>query len=148
MKEITSKSTPINIAARRICEEIKIQQDNYHAEINRQRGQLPVLVDRSKFCLIGELITHQCIEFISRELDAVKLLAEDFARRVSTGSEDLSESNGIGCASGCELTMRYGLPCKCWLYRSVVDEIPIPLSLIHLRWLFGSDFVPQGVVGR
>lgn len=145
MKEITSKSTPINIAAQRICEKIKIQQDNYHAEINRQRDQLPVLVDRSKFCL-GELITHQCIEFISRELDVAKLLAKNSARRASKSSKDLSEPNEIGCTIGCELPMRYyGLSCKCWLYRSVVDEISIPLSLIHPRWLFyGSDFVPQG----
>lgn len=32
MKEIISKSTPINIVARRICEEIKIQQDNERPE--------------------------------------------------------------------------------------------------------------------
>ncbi len=34
------------------------------------------------------------------------------------------------------------LPCKCWLYQCVVDSLPIPLSLVHPRWLYkGSPFV-------
>ena len=47
-----------------------------------------------------------------------------------------------GCMYDCELPFRYGFPCRCWLYRCVVDVIPIPISLIHPRWFFdGPLFV-------
>ena len=39
---------------------------------------------------------------------------------------------------------RYNLPCKCWLYRCVITEEAIPLSLLHPRWLLK---VPEVVVG-
>ena len=33
----------------------------------------------------------------------------------------------------CELPLRWGLPCRHWMYSAFVDETPIPLSLIHRR---------------
>jgi hypothetical protein len=41
-----------------------------------------------------------------------------------------------GCTFGCELPTRFCLPCKHWMYNSVVEEVPLPLSLFHPRWHF------------
>jgi len=39
-----------------------------------------------------------------------------------------------GCTFSCELPARYRLPCRHWMYTSVVEETPLPLSLFHPRW--------------
>jgi hypothetical protein len=36
-----------------------------------------------------------------------------------------------GCTFGCELLARFSLPCRHWMYASVVEECPLPLSLFH-----------------
>jgi hypothetical protein len=46
-----------------------------------------------------------------------------------------------GCTFGCELPASFGLPCKHWMYASVVGECPLPLSLFHPRWLFDGPAV-------
>jgi hypothetical protein len=46
-----------------------------------------------------------------------------------------------GCTFGCELPARFGLPCRHWMYASVVEECPLPLSLFHPRWLFDGPAV-------
>ena len=101
-------------------------------------------MDRSAFKDLIGLITHHAIYLISRELDAAKLLAEDFNQQVSFGVEGtaLIEPTGEDCMYDCDLPPRYGLPCRCWLYRCVIDIIPIPISLMHPRRFFdGPPFV-------
>ena len=51
---------------------------------------------------------------------------------------------GDTCLQGCHLPKRYRLPCKCWLYRCVIEDIAIPLSLLHPRWLAKA---PEIVLG-
>ena len=48
------------------------------------------------------------------------------------------------CKKGCTQPLQYGLPCRCWMYECLPRGIPIPLSLIHPRWLFST---PDVVVG-
>jgi hypothetical protein len=43
---------------------------------------------------------------------------------------------GEGCTFGCKLLARFGLPCRHWMYTSVIEECPLPLSLFYPRWLF------------
>lgn len=47
----------------------------------------------------------------------------------------------MGCSFGCELPARFGLPCRHWMYSSVVEDCPLPLSLFHPRWLFDGPAV-------
>ena len=87
--------------------------------------------------LIG-LITHQAIDLISRELDAAKKMREE----IVPGTKSVIESAGEICVYDCEMPLRYGLPCKCWLNSCIVNFIPIPISLIHPRWFIdGPSFV-------
>ena len=83
-------------------------------------------------------VTHQAIELVHRELIAPKqwvFLVQD---------EVSQEPSGNICENGRQLPKQYGLPCKFWLYRSVVADLPIPLSLLHSRWLIRA---PEIVVG-
>lgn len=148
VKDVTNRHTPINISVKKICAEIKNEQDIQTREVNKQLINNPRLMDRNAFKnLIGKIfylinnnkfnsiigkITHQAIDLISRKLDAVKKLAEEIAYGTESGIEPVGES----CVYNCELLPQYGLPCKCWLYCCVIDFSPIPISLIHPRWFF------------
>lgn len=57
------------------------------------------------------------------------------------GTKSVIESAGESCVYNCEMPLRYGLPCKCWLYSCIVNFIPIPISLIHPRWFIDPSFV-------
>jgi hypothetical protein len=46
-----------------------------------------------------------------------------------------------GCTFGCELPIRFCLPCRHWMYNSVVEDVPLPLSLFHPRWHFDGPAV-------
>ena len=94
---------------------------------NQQRIRNPRLIDRNAFTLLIGKITHHAIGLVSRELDAAKSLAE----RILSIFPD-----GGSCVYDCELPLRYGLPFKCWLYKCIIDSVPIPVSLIHPRWFF------------
>ena len=85
------------------------------------------MIDSNAFTLLNGKITHHAIGLVSRELDAVKSLAELILSIVP---------NCGSCVYDCELPLRYGLPCKCWLYNCIIDSVPIPVSLIHPRWFF------------
>ena len=50
-----------------------------------------------------------------------------------------------GCMSACQLPLRYGLPCRHWLWASAATEISIPLSLVPPRWL---RHAPEGFQGQ
>lgn len=109
-------------------------------------GHLPVLIDHSAFASLKGKITYLAIAMISRELNSAKINAERFNQQISFGVEPghtvIVEPPGDRCISECELPMRFGLPCKCWLYQCIIDQIPIPVSLIHPRWFYkGPPFV-------
>ena len=42
----------------------------------------------------------------------------------------------VCCLLECELSLKWGLPYCHWMYPAFVDEMPIPLLLIHPQWLF------------
>lgn len=54
-----------------------------------------------------------------------KSLINKFFLGVEPGHTAIIEPPGNRCISKCELPMRFGLPCKCWLYQCIIDQIPI-----------------------
>jgi hypothetical protein len=47
-----------------------------------------------------------------------------------------------GCQYQCELLVRYGIPCRHWMYVAYSRECQLPLSLFHPRWpLYGPVVV-------
>ena len=89
-------------------------------------------MDRRLFVHLAGLVTHATIDLISPELD----LAKKWAEKVNLGYDKHELPRGEGCIKDCDLPLRYGLPCQCWLFSCVQLDIPIPLSLIRPRWFF------------
>jgi hypothetical protein len=51
------------------------------------------------------------------------------------------EGSRPACPLACELPLRYGLPCKHWMYPAFEKSCQLPLSLFHPRWLFDGPAV-------
>ena len=119
VKGITNKHTPICESVKRIFAEITSAQREYKIALNRKMGHHLVLMDVQAFALLKGKITHIAINLISRELDKAKLLAENFNQQVSFGvapNETLIvKPDGKSCLCECKLSMRFQLPCQCWL---------------------------------
>lgn len=137
VKSVTNRHTSMKILVEKICTEVKNEQIEQEIEINKQRITNPRLIDRDFFKNLTGLITHQAIDLMSQELDAAKKIAEELLYGIAS----IVEPTGEGCVHDCKMPLRYGLPCKCWLYDCVVGYTPIPISLIHPRWFFNGPFV-------
>ena len=87
VNNVANRHTPIKDSVRKICETVQRVQVDYEISTNHQRINSPQRMDRSAFKYLIVLITHHAIKLISRELDAAKLLAEDFNQQVSFGVE-------------------------------------------------------------
>jgi hypothetical protein len=105
----------------------------YDTEINQQQQSLPWLIDRAAFATIGRKLTHYALKLVMVEWSATKWMADE----IEEGEREDIDYNAFSCCiSGCELPVRYGLPCRHWMYRSIQEEEPLPLSLFHPRWHF------------
>ena len=93
-------------------------------------------MDRSAFKDLIGLITHHAIDLISRELDAAKLLAEDFNQQVSFRVEGtaLIEPTGEDCMYDCIVASLMLSP-----YLSP-SFIPAGFSMARLLWSRGAWF--------
>jgi hypothetical protein len=68
------------------------------------------------------------LELSIKEWSATKRMADD----IEEGKEEEFYFDvDKGCTFGCELLVRFGLLCRHWMYTSVVEECPLPLSLFH-----------------
>jgi hypothetical protein len=131
-------NTPISQAIQTIVEQTKELGRIYDVEINRQRRTTPRILDNTAFATVKKKLTHYALELCIPEWSATKRMADS----IEEGKEDEFEFDpSIGCTFGCELPARYGLPCKHWMYTSVVEDSPLPLSLFHPRWLFDGPAV-------
>ena len=103
--------------------------------IASQKKSLPRLIggsNRKFFVDVMQIVTHQCLLFLLPELNAAK----DLWVKVRDGELSEAMEWGFSCVVRCSLPLQYSLLCRCWLYRCVKEQKPIPLSLIHPRWLF------------
>ncbi len=81
---------------------------------------------------------------MAKEWEATKQMGD----AIECGDEEeisfeMTEQNA-SCRLKCELPLRWGLPCRHWMYAAFVDNSPIPLSLIHPRWfLDGPDYLEK-----
>ena len=142
IKAQTSRHTPIELATKKIRNVIKEKYHRHEDETNKQRRTLPRLVelDRQAFVSVQHQITHDALERLIVEWNQTRLWANRLARE---GGDEPGEE---GCVSNCELPLRFGLPCRCWLYPCLMEGISIPASLIHPRWFIdGPAYVPRGV---
>jgi hypothetical protein len=95
-------------------------------------------LSRDLFSKVSPYITHEAIELVIRKWNAAK----QWFSKVEEEEEEAPEVES--CELVCDSPKQYSLPCKCWLFSCIPEDIPITLSLIHLRWL---NQTPQVVVG-
>lgn len=81
-------------------------------------------------------------ELLAREWEATKRMGDAIERN----EEEEICFNMNDCDSQCpleyELPLRWGLPCRHWMYLTFVNESAIPLSLMHPCWFFdGPDYL-------
>ena len=75
------------------------------------------------------------LELLILEWFATKRMADN----VEEGKEEEFEfDSNIGCTFGCELLAKYSLPCRHWIYTSIVKSCPLSLSLFYLHQHFDS----------
>ena len=72
-----------------------------------------------------------------KEWSATKRMADE----IENGEEEFEFDLDKGCTFGCELPARYGLPCKHWMYTSMVEQCQLPLLLFHPCWHFDGPAV-------
>ena len=108
------------------------------------------LLDREAFRLMVGKVTHFALHKLSVEWESTK----EWARRLGEGRVDWEEEEEgpqpgpepldiPGCQSACELPVRFDLPCMHWMHACIELEIPIPLSLLHPRWLIDGPELTQ-----
>jgi hypothetical protein len=81
--------------------------------------------------VVGNKLTHYVLDIAMRKWSAIKILRDNIKDKL----ELLNFEPSTECKSTCELLVQFGLPCKHWLYKALVDDVPIPLSLFYPRWL-------------
>lgn len=66
------------------------------------------------------------------ELVCAKQLLDELEKK----RKDFEFDVELGCQDFCELPLRFGIPCRCWMAHFCYCGEPILLSLFHPRWLF------------
>jgi hypothetical protein len=124
IKERLHKHLPLSKAVQIIANQTADLGCKYDAKINRDRKSLPRLLDRRAFAAVYDKITAYALNQAIKGWSATKNMADKL-------EEDQLELNfipGIECKLGCELPLRYSLPCKHWLYCSGVEELKFGLG--------------------
>jgi hypothetical protein len=132
-----SKNQPVSRAIEIICERAKALPQDYDDKINKERLSVPRLVDREFFKLCLFKITHFALEKAMVEFVQAKLLLDLLEKEQRDHLFDTER----GCQENCQLPLRFGIPCKCWMAYFISLEQPLPLILFDSRWLYDGPEV-------
>ena len=99
VKSVTSKHTPIAVSVRKICEEIKNEQEEHKREDNKQQINTPRFIDQVALKDLVSKITHNALDLIPQELDAAKKMVHE----INYDTESMNEPSSDGCINDCEL---------------------------------------------
>jgi hypothetical protein len=137
IKAVTHRTKPLADAVRAIRDLANSLAENYDKRVNNDRRNLPRLLDKQAFRSIASLLTHSALNKTSIEWEATKKIGA----QIEDGDESLKEQfeGSKECKLACELPVRWGLPCRHWLYQYYKTGALIPLSLFHPRWLLDHE---------
>jgi hypothetical protein len=109
------------------------------------------LLDLDAFRQVADLLTHYALDLVMTEWSSTKIMglaieegkeeAVDFELEEEEAADCELGSLGPMCPSACALPLRYGLPCKHWMYPAFRRGCQLPLSLFHPRWFFNGPLV-------
>jgi hypothetical protein len=103
----------------------------HDAEINQGCGSLLRLLNRRAFTIVSSKIIGFAFHKAMKEWSAAGIIAAD----INENKLKLQFKLGTECGFGRELPLQYSLPCKHSLYKAFINNVAIPLSLFHPRWL-------------
>ena len=113
-----------------IIEQTKNLGSLYDVEIDHQEQTIPRILDEAAFAVVKRKLTRYALNLSVREESTTKRIADD----IDEGKEEEFEFDpDEGYTLGYKLPARYNLPCRHWMYTSVVKEVSLPLSLFHPR---------------
>lgn len=76
---------------------------------------------------------NKLLELLANEWEATKKLGDQIEAGEEEDIELIVSNEGTCCSLLCELPLRWGSPCRHWMYPAFVDTTPIFSSLIHPR---------------
>ena len=139
-KRTLSQDQPISKAIEYIAEDFRSTIANHYLSVSFRS----VILDLTAFRDLGDLLTGYCLEKAMPEWSAAKILAREEAAGLEkamadwataiTPDEVATVDGCLGCMWTCELPLRYGIPCRHWMYPALVWKCQLPLSLFHPRW--------------
>jgi hypothetical protein len=133
------KNLLLSSAIKLIAQNLKKMAQDYDDRINNDRRHYPRLIDKTGFKLIYRKLTIFCLDIAMAEWNKAKALGD----RVKDG-EDLQFNELTGCARGCDLPVRQGIPCYHWMCYFYLQQEPLPLLIFHPRWLLdGPPFLQK-----
>ncbi len=65
-------------------------------------------------------------------------MADDIEERKE---EEFEFNSDVDCIFGCELSARYSLLCRYWIYSSIVEDCVFLFSFFYFRWFFDGSAV-------
>jgi hypothetical protein len=147
-KRRLTKSLPLSKAIQYLVEDQKGLLAEHHRRLNHNRKFRPNLLDLSVFQEVADSLTHYCLAKAMVEWDITKSLRD----RVLAGYEEEEKFDPTaGCLYLCQLPLRFGIPCRHWMYLSFSPSLEnknegdiyrqLPLSLFHPRWYLDGPSV-------
>ena len=123
---------PVYKAVEIITENIRLLPKVYDDRINQERVQDLRLIDSSFFQLVMYRLTEYALKLVMVEFTVAKSMLDELEQK----GESYDFYPSIGCEKECQLPLRYGLPCMCWLAHFYLLEEPVPANLFDPRWFF------------
>jgi hypothetical protein len=132
VKKNLNKNLTVSAAVEALVERTSQLAEQYNERINKDRKNLPVIMDKRAFKIVKSLLTHYAIKLVNMEY----IQAKELSDQIDRGEECLFVlDKAIGCTFGCQLPARFRLPCKHWIMQFYIRNQPLPVSLFHPRWL-------------
>jgi len=108
---------PISKTIQIIVEQTKDLGRRHNAKINQQRRTTPQILNGAAFAVVKRKLTHYTLKLSIRKWSATNKIADD----IKEGREEEFYFNeDKGCTFNCKLPARFGLPCRHWMYASMV----------------------------
>ena len=131
LKKTLHRQITLLEACRRLMREVQAFEAKLIAEEINSMAFRPRILDANGFAtLLGKITSY-----------AIDLMAPEWVAATVPRPDSIWQGH---CLYNCPLPLRYGLPCRHWMIRSVLEGFPLPLSLIHPRWRLAGSPVRTG----
>ena len=135
MNATLKKTLSHQISLLEACKRLVRAVDNFQAKLFDEETQSmtvrPRILDLNGFAtLLGKVTTY-----------AIHFMAPEWAAACVSKPDTIWQGS---CLHHCIIPLRYGLPCRHWMLRSVLEGFPLPISLVHPRWWLSGSPVLEG----